>query len=69
MLAAHHLPTRLREPLSLNILMEAVARDKKVRSGLPRFIVLTALGRAETRDGIDRALVENAFVNVGARRD
>ena len=68
-LAAHHLPTRLREPLSLNILMEAVARDKKVRSGLPRFIVLTALGRAETRDGIDRALVENAFVNVGARRD
>jgi 3-dehydroquinate synthase len=46
-----------------------VARDKKVRGGLPRFIVLRALGRAETKAGVDRVLVENAFVNIGARRD
>jgi len=68
-LTAHQLPIHLREPLALTRLMEAVARDKKVRGGLPRFIVLPTLGRAETKDGIDRILVENAFLAVGAQRD
>jgi 3-dehydroquinate synthetase len=68
-LTEHHLPIHLREPLSLTTLMAAVARDKKVRGGMPRFIVLPSLGHAETKEGIDRGLIENAFVNIGARRD
>ena len=68
-LTAHQLPIHLREPLLLTTLMDAVARDKKVRGGMPRFIVLRALGQAETKAGIDRVLVENAFVNIGAHRD
>lgn len=65
-LAAHQLPLRLRAPLPLEALMNAVARDKKVRAGMPRFVVLNALGDAATRSGIDQNLVESSFREVGA---
>ncbi|MFZ9682430.1 MAG: 3-dehydroquinate synthase, partial [Cephaloticoccus sp.] len=55
-LTAHALPVKLRTPLRLADLMAAVARDKKVRAGLPRFVVMTALGAAATRDGIESGL-------------
>ena len=45
-------PSRLAAPLPVAALMAAMARDKKVRAGLPRFVVLRALGEAVTRDGI-----------------
>lgn len=65
--AAHALPTRLRQPLPLPALMAAVARDKKVRAGLPRFVVLERIGAAATRsDGINPVLVEGCFREVGA---
>jgi len=64
--SAHGLPIRLRGPLPLADLMNAAARDKKVRAGLPRFVVLKALGRAVTVDGVDRALAETCFREVGA---
>lgn len=63
---AHALPVRLRAPLALADLLAAMARDKKVRSGLPRFVVLKKLGHAVTQDGIAPALVEDAFREVGA---
>jgi len=66
-LTHHHLPTKLRVSLPLEALLAAIARDKKVRAGLPRFIVLNALGEAATRGGIDPTLVEAAFREVGAR--
>ena len=65
-LAAHHLPVRLRSPLSLDELLAAITRDKKVRAGLPRFVVLTSLGEAITRSGVDLPLVESAFRDIGA---
>jgi 3-dehydroquinate synthase len=65
-LAAHALPVRLREPLALEALMAAMARDKKVRAGLPRFIVLKKLGEAATFGGIEPSLVEASFCEVGA---
>lgn len=65
-LGAHRLPVRLRAPLPLETLLSALARDKKVRGGLPRFVVLTSLGVATTRSGIDPALVEASFREVGA---
>jgi 3-dehydroquinate synthase len=57
---------RLREPLALEALMAAMARDKKVRAGLPRFIVLKKLGEAATFGGIEPSLVEASFCEVGA---
>jgi 3-dehydroquinate synthase len=64
--AAHALPTKLREPLALVDLSAAMARDKKVRAGGLRFIVLKALGGAATQSGIDPAHVVAAWREVGA---
>ena len=65
-LAAHALPVKLREPLPLGPLMAAMARDKKVRAGALRFVVLKSLGNAATQGGIDPALAEASFREVGA---
>lgn len=65
-MAAHALPVRLREPLPLAPLMAAMARDKKVRAGQLRFVVLKRLGEAMTQGGIDAALAEESFREVGA---
>ena len=65
-LAAHALPVRLVEPLPVASLLAAMTRDKKVRAGLPRFVVLTRLGEAVTREGIPAAAVESAWRDAGA---
>jgi len=65
-IAAHDLPLQLREPLPVEALLDAMRRDKKVRAGLPRFVVLRALGEAITKDGIDEALARECFAAVGA---
>ena len=64
--AAHQLPIRLREPLPLAALMGAMQHDKKVRTGQLRFITLNRLGEAVTRGGIDPALVEGVWRELGA---
>jgi 3-dehydroquinate synthase len=64
--AAHGLPIRLREPLKLAALMEAMQHDKKVRTGQLRFIILLRPGDAATRAGIDPALVESVWRELGA---
>jgi len=63
---AHQLPTRLRKPLKLPKLLAAMGRDKKVQAGSQRFIVLTAIGTAVVQSGVDPALVEASFREVGA---
>jgi 3-dehydroquinate synthase len=65
-LAAHGLPVRLRTPLPLASLLASMGRDKKVRAGELRFVVLTAIGTAVTQGGIDPTLVEASFREVGA---
>jgi len=65
-LVAHHLPVRLREPLPLSPLMAAMARDKKVRAGALRFVVLKPIGNAVTQGGVDPAFAESSFREVGA---
>lgn len=65
-IAAHHLPTRLRGPLALADLLAAMAQDKKVRAGGLRFVVLRTLGEAATQGGIDPALAAASFAEVGA---
>jgi 3-dehydroquinate synthase len=64
--AAHALPVRLRAPLPLADLVTAMRRDKKVRDGLPRFIVLKKIGSAFTLDSVPPVLVEASFCEVGA---
>lgn len=65
-LAAHALPTRLTAALPLTKLMAAMARDKKVRAGLPRFVLLRRPGEAVTREGIDPAAVKAVWRELGA---
>lgn len=65
-ITAHHLPVRLREPMALADLMNAVARDKKVRAGLPRFVVMTAIGTTVTKSDVEPAMAETCFREVGA---
>lgn len=64
--AAHALPVRLRAPLPLAALEAAMARDKKVRAGGLRFVVLRALGEAVTRGEVPSALAEASWREVGA---
>jgi len=63
---AHALPTRLRAPLAMRDLFAAMARDKKSRAGLPRFVILKKIGEAATRDDVPPAFAEAAFREVGA---
>jgi 3-dehydroquinate synthase len=65
-LTAHGLPTRLRAGLPLGELMAAMARDKKVRAGALRFVVLRTLGEAATQGDVPAALAEASFREVGA---
>jgi 3-dehydroquinate synthase len=63
---AHRLPTRLRAPLGYGELHAAMTRDKKVRAGGLRFVVLKKIGDAATQAEVPPALVEAAFRDVGA---
>jgi 3-dehydroquinate synthase len=64
--AAAGLPVALREPLARGALLDAMRRDKKVRQGELRFVVLEAVGRAATRDDVDPALVAEIWTELGA---
>lgn len=64
--AAHGLPVRLRAPLALDALHEAMRRDKKNRAGRLRFIVLETLGRAATRADLPPELVDTVWRELGA---
>ena len=65
--AAHALPVRLRAPLAYADLHAAMTRDKKVRAGGLRFVVLNKLGEAATKGDVAPALVEASFREVGAK--
>jgi 3-dehydroquinate synthase len=64
--AAHGLPTRLKSPLPFAALLDAMTRDKKVRAGALRFVVLKRLGEAATQGNVPAPLVEESFRAVGA---
>ena len=64
--AAHALPVCLRAPLAFTELHAAMTRDKKVRAGGLRMVVLKRLGEAATQGEISPALIEQSFREVGA---
>lgn len=66
LVAAHALPVRLRAPLAWADLQAAMGRDKKVRAGGLRFVVLRRPGEAATQGDVPSALVEASFRAVGA---
>lgn len=65
-LKAHQLPTRLSAPLTFDALREAMLRDKKVRSGGLRFVVMKQLGTAATAGDVPAEAVAESFQAVGA---
>jgi 3-dehydroquinate synthase len=65
-LAAHALPVRLRTPLPVASLMDAMQHDKKARAGRLRFVVMRRLGEAVTRSDIEPGLVETVWREIGA---
>ena len=60
------LPARLARPLSVERLMEAMRKDKKVRAGTLRFVVLNRIGEAATRGDVPADLVEKLWREFGA---
>ena len=63
---AHGLPSRLQSPLSVASLFQAMGKDKKVRAGTVRFVVLESIGQAATQDDVDLALVDRIWRRLGA---
>lgn len=66
LVTAHGLATRLNSPLAISDLSAAMGRDKKVRAGALRFVVLKKLGEAITHDGVSKELADDAWRSVGA---
>ena len=65
-LKAHNLPVKLGTGLDYHLLRDAMLRDKKVRAGGLRFVVMKSIGEAETASDVPPELVEDAFKFVGA---
>lgn len=62
----NNLPTKLAKPLPVDALLDAMRKDKKVRGGTLRFVVLNAIGAAATRDGVPEDLVVRLWNEFGA---
>lgn len=62
------LPVSLRSALSVDALVAAMKRDKKVRAGRLRLVLLEErIGQAVTRDGADEAELREIWRKYGAR--
>jgi 3-dehydroquinate synthase len=66
LLQRYGLPVRLRAPLSVQSLIEAARRDKKVRLGSLRYVVLEAIGRAVVASDIEESSVADLWRESGA---
>ena len=66
LLERYDLPVSLRNPLKVDGLLAAMGRDKKVRGGKLRFVVMEQLGNAVTKAEVPAELVTDAWLGVGA---
>ena len=66
LLKAYDLPVELKAPLCTDALLATMSRDKKVRAGKLKFVVLEELGRAATRGDIPAERVVELWKSVGA---
>jgi 3-dehydroquinate synthase len=66
LLERNGLPVQLRNPLLLDALLDAMRRDKKVRSGAQRFVLLRGIGQAFTQTVDDPALLRKLWLEANA---
>jgi len=66
LLQAYALPTQLHKALPVEALLDAMSKDKKVRAGQLRFVLLERLGTAVTDGSIERADVVAILEELGA---
>lgn len=66
LLEVNDLPTRLRSPLSNNDLLSAMSRDKKVRSGKIRLVLMDRIGSARTQEIADSRELIDLWADFGA---
>ena len=66
LLSLYDLPVVLRNPLGISELMSSMQRDKKVRRGAMRFVVLNSVGSATTVGSVGRELLYALWSEVGA---
>lgn len=64
LLQRYQLPTTLREPLPIEDLMHAMRRDKKVRRGKLRLVLLDELGKATTTDDVPENEIREIWVTA-----
>jgi len=65
-LGKYELPTHLRKPLEIEALLAAMRRDKKTRGGRLRLVLMEALGKAVTADGVSEERVRALWLAAGA---
>lgn len=65
-LERYGLPVRLREPLVVEDLLAAAARDKKARRGRLRYVVLESVGKAVVADDVAEPVVRGLWLEAGA---
>ncbi|HKV60041.1 MAG TPA: hypothetical protein VJO32_17250, partial [Ktedonobacteraceae bacterium] len=63
LLQAFGLPVQC-EAIDIEIVMQAMQRDKKVRAGKMRWVLATSIGHAEVFGNIDTVLVREAIAAV-----
>lgn len=68
LLETNALPVKLRPALPVELLMRAMASDKKVRAGKLRFVLMRAVGEAFTTGDVPAALLEETWEKLNAAR-
>ncbi|MDG2253817.1 MAG: 3-dehydroquinate synthase [Opitutaceae bacterium] len=66
LIESHGLPSSLRSPLMIESLFSAMGKDKKVRAGSLRFVVMDAIGVAATKDDVASDVVDRIWRGLGA---
>lgn len=65
-LNSYNLPVRLINPLDTNLLINAMQADKKVSSGILRFVLLREIGEAFVTNEVGIEIVSKVWRSVGA---
>ena len=66
LLERYDLPVSLQEKLLAEDLLNSMKRDKKVRSGIIRFVAMRNLGDSFTTSDVDEILIRNCLTSIGA---
>jgi len=65
-LERYALPTRLKDPIPADVLIDAMGRDKKKKQGAMKYVVLRNLGKAVTQTEMDPESIRASLIRGGA---